>query len=193
MTFFSVQPEKLLIYKKGVFCQNIGIVFQNFRWNFRIFVRLFLSSRVSKILLFWRFFSLFGLFSTQNRSVRHFLAFSISVLVPFKKEKRFLDWNKNWQKFGLDGFSVMSATSVLQLALCCHLSISIQPNSVGYNGWRRRQGCLCIQGIMAIVTLDCNKCSKYVTSKITSGLTHRLWLIIYEYREGQLCNINEAA
>ena len=186
MTFFSVQPEKLLIYKKGVFLPKYRNCISEFPVkfsNFRSFVSFFKGFKNSLILAF---FSLFGLFSTQNRSVRHFLAFSISVLVPFKKEKRFLDWNKNWQKFGLDGFSVMSATSVLQLALCCHLPISIQPNSVGYNGWRRRQGCLCIQGIMAIVTLDCNKCSKYVTSKITSGLTHRLWLIIYEYREGQL-------
>ena len=125
--------------------------------NFRSFVILSSRVRSSKILLFWRFyFSFLGFFDAKSVCSTLFGLLYFS-LVPFKKE-RFLDRNKNWQKFGLDGFS-KSATSVLQLALCCHLPVNIQSNSVGYNWWRG-QGCLRIQGTMVIITLDCNISSK---------------------------------
>ena len=139
--------------------------------NFRSFVSFFKGFQNSLILAFLFSLSFWAFFDTKSVCSTLFGLLYFS-LVPFKKEKRFLDWNKNWQKFGLDGFDA-SATSVLQPAQCCHLPTCIRPsNSVGYNWWRRRQGCVCIQGTIAIVTLDCNV-FYYQVASIISGLIHR--------------------
>ena len=131
--------------------------FPDFFSNFRSLLFFLQGLDLQKFSYFGVFISLFlGFFDAKSVCSTLFGLLYFS-LVPFKKE-RFLDRNKNWQKFGLDGFS-KSATSVLQLALCCHLPVNIQSNSVGYNWWRG-QGCLRIQGTMVIITLDCNISSK---------------------------------